>query len=207
MDPHEAARATERYFARELPKIARLVCQDWAKRVSGELRRNCHAKREVGKGIHGEVVKRGGDWFALVTSESMVGLWIERGTGIYGPYKRPIRAKGGPFVDAHGVKRNRRMLRWKGTVYTASATVRDVASGARGGVTYRERGPTGATYRASQGYIFAREVKGSPPSPWFRPGVERRLPDFRRSIEANMSRASEAIRAGGQRPAGVLPAW
>jgi len=117
-----------------------------------------------------------------------------------------IVAKGGSYVDPTNPNfRTRHFLRWKGTVWSATATVRDIASGTRGGVTYRERGATGATYRATRGYIFARAVRGSKARPWFVPGVEARIPFFRRCLMANMARAAEDITLGGIAARGILP--
>lgn len=180
------------------------VCNDWAKATSNALRMNPPAKA-VRKGISGKAVRYGGASVAIVTSEEELGLWIEQGTGIYGPFRRPIRAKGGPYVDARGVKRNRRMLRWKGTTYTATGFRGSWrATGAGGGGQYAELFG-GVSYKASKGYIFAYEVKGSPARPWFFSGIDRRLHLLEWSLKANMAAATEAIRMGGAPLRGLLP--
>jgi hypothetical protein len=202
MDPGAAAEATRRYF-RELPRVIHRVCGDWASRTHVALRQSPIIPGEARRTIHGKAVRRGGESFARVWCESPIGGWLERGTGIYGPYKRPIRAKGGSYVDAHGTYRTRRMLRWKGTVWGvsgkwASGQTETVASGGRG-VTYRTRKKmdVGASYKASAGYIFAYEVKGMKPTPWFYPLIQKRVPLFERSLRATMAAATEAIRNGG----------
>jgi hypothetical protein len=204
MLPTEAARATERYF-RELPRTIHRVCDDWARRTSNVFRRLSTLPGEVRKTIGGKAIRYGGESFAQVTCESPLGLWIERGTGIYGPFKRPIRAKGGAYTDAKGRLRKRRMLRWKGTVYQA-AGVRGkwMATGDGGGGQYAEL-YGGATYRASAGYIFAYEVKGSPARPWFVRGVEARIPMFENCLRTNMALCTDAIRNGGAPMRGIVP--
>lgn len=196
MDPGAAAEATRRYF-HELPRIVKRVLGDWASRTHVEMRRLPSLPGEVRRSIEGEARMIGGTPFAYVGCASEIGLYLERGTGIYGPYKRPIRAKGGAYTDAHGRHRKRRMLRWKGTTYSASSTEKRSASIKGGGVSYRETVGAGASYKASKGYIYAYEVKGMKPRPWFFPTIKWRLPLLKRSLHATMERATEAIRNGG----------
>ncbi len=182
MDPGEAARATRRYF-RQLPIMVHSVCADWASKTDRVLRRTPNLPKLAARAIKGRAIRTGGQSFAQITCDAPLGLWIERGTGIYGPFKRMIVPKGGSYVDPTNPNfRTRHFLRWKGTVWSA----------ARGGVS------------GSQGWIFARAVRGSKARPWFVPGVEARIPAFRRCIMANMARAASDITLGGVAARGII---
>lgn len=86
----------------------------WARDTAVRFRRNAiptRLPREARIGIRGGAMKVRGVPAAVVMSRSQIGYWMETGTGIYGPHRKPIRSKGGEYTDALGRRRKRRALR------------------------------------------------------------------------------------------------
>lgn len=95
----------------------------WARMASNALRRQCPSK-EAKVTIAGRAIQASDGPLAHVECVSLIGFWMEYGTGIHGPEGKPIVAKGGSYVAATGGRRTRAMLRWKSRdgryVYAAS---------------------------------------------------------------------------------------
>ncbi len=148
----------------------------FARMTSNALRRQCPS-REAKQSISGRAVNRSDGPVAHIQCVSQIGPWMEYGTGLYGPKKETIKPKGGSYIAATGGRRRRAMLRWKTdrTSYTDSS---------------------GRT-RKLNGYMYAPEVSGMPPSPWFWPTVETMLTTLqdhiRNAIQRSVIRAFAGI--------------
>lgn len=95
--------------------------QRWGASVNRKLK--TIAGKHVAHGVTSRISLRGREPITTFTSRSNIGWWREFGTGLYGPLRRRIRSKGGPYVDAHGKLRNRRALQIPvagGFIYYAS---------------------------------------------------------------------------------------
>ena len=140
----------------------------FASMTRNALRRQCPS-REAQKSISGRAVNRSDGPVAHIQCVSQIGVFMEYGTGLYGPKKETIKPKGGSYIAATGGRRNRAMLRWKTdrTSYTDSL---------------------GRTRRL-HGYIYAAEVAGMPPSPWFWPTVETMLTTLQAHLRNAIQRA------------------
>jgi hypothetical protein len=140
----------------------------WARQCSNAERRQCPSKEARGT-ISGRAVMTGEGALAHVQCVSLIGLYMEYGTGIYGPEQKPIRAKGGSYINAMGGRGTRSMLKWK--------TDR---------TSYTDR--FGRT-RKLNGYMYAFEVQGMPASPWFFPTLDAMLTTVRAHIANALQRA------------------
>lgn len=84
---------------------------------------------------------------ALVVAQTPYAAYVERGTGIYGPHKKPI------------VPRTKKMLAWR-----TGATRLTGTSRTRGG-------------RQLAGWAFARSVRGRKATPYLVPGAKKAAND------------------------------
>jgi hypothetical protein len=119
----ELARAI-RGFGGNVTRIQLRTMQRWGTSVAKKLK--TIAGRHVEHGIQGRTTLRGREPFTTLISRSNIGWWREFGTGIYGPLRRRIRSKGGPYVNPKtGKLQNRRALRWEvGGGYRFARSVR-----------------------------------------------------------------------------------
>lgn len=90
---------------------------------------------------------------ALLLAQAPYAAYVERGTGIYGPGKRPIKPK------------RKKFLAWPTGSY-ARLSGRPSVAGQR-----RTRTGTGS-------WAFARQVKGRPATPYLMPGAQQSLDDY-----------------------------
>jgi hypothetical protein len=92
-------------------RIQLRTMQRWGASVGRKLK--VITGKHVSHGIQARTTLRGREPMTIVISRSNIGWWREFGTGIYGPMRRRIRSKGGPYIDAKGRLRSRRALQWE----------------------------------------------------------------------------------------------
>lgn len=165
----QVVRAIRSFADSLLPRETFRGLDTWARQASTALRRQCPSK-EAKQTISGRAVQTAGGAVAHVQCVSEIGSYLEYGTGLYGPEHKMIRAKGGSYEAATGGMRTRAMLRWK----TDKTSYRD-----KNGKLRKIRG----------GYMFATEVRGMKPRPWFWPTLETMLGMVREHIANAIQRA------------------
>ena len=106
----QVARAI-RGFADSFQRATFMGLDTWARQTSNALRRQCPSK-EAKATISGRAVLRS-EPLAHVECVSLIGMYLEYGTGMHGPLHHMITAKGGTYVGADGIERSRHLLRWK----------------------------------------------------------------------------------------------
>lgn len=165
-------RFADTFFQREVFR----GLDSWARQTSNALRRQCPSREAKGT-ISGKAQMGPRGPVAHVQCASQIGQFMEYGTGVHGPKGKPIRAKGGSYEAATGGRRTRALLRWK----TDRTSYTD-----RHGKVRKIRG----------GYMYAPEVQGSRPNPWFFPTLERMLTTVRAHIANAVQRAMTRAFAG-----------
>jgi hypothetical protein len=158
-----------RAFAQRLPRVTQKRMDLWSRSTSNVLRGR--AATVVKSGISGRCVRMGGQFVALIRSRHLVGLWQETGTGLHGPLKKLITAKGGAYVNpVTGKTVKRRMLRIPTSGATYYATTKATAIRGGGGVSYV------TTYKAGRGFIFRPWSRGMKKRPWFYVTIRAQVP-------------------------------
>ncbi len=159
-----------RSFAQRFPRVVQKRMDIFSRETSNVLRTK--AARVVKSGISGRCVRGPGGFVALIRSRHLVGLWMEQGTGLHGPLKKLIVAKGGAYVDpVHGTYRRRRMLR----IPVSGSR----ASGAGGGVSFH----------VMRGFIFRPWSRGMKATPWFFSTIRAQVPHLQRDLCRDLQQA------------------